>query len=79
MTDGKSQGGMKHWQVCEIPDCQNDVPTSKGICDSCAGATEQCAECGEPPKGVTMAPIMDGWSCPYCGHYNTKTYQEADR
>lgn len=32
--------------------------------------SEQCAECGEPPKGVTMHSEMDGWSCPYCGHYN---------
>jgi len=32
--------------------------------------TEQCVECGEPPRGVTMGFEMDGWSCPYCGHYN---------
>jgi ribosomal protein S27AE len=31
---------------------------------------ETCDECEKPPKGVTMAPDMDGWSCPYCGHYN---------
>lgn len=32
--------------------------------------SEQCTECGKPPKGVTMSPEMKGWSCPYCGHYN---------
>jgi len=32
--------------------------------------SEQCFECAKPPKGVTMAPNMSGWTCPYCGHYN---------
>jgi len=27
----------KHWQECEMPDCFNDVPKAKGICDDCAG------------------------------------------
>lgn len=38
----------------------------------------QCENCGESPKGVTMAPEMDGWSCPYCGHYNTTLDQVAE-
>jgi len=32
--------------------------------------TSRCKQCEKPPKGVTMRPDMDGWSCPYCGHYN---------
>lgn len=30
---------------------------------------EYCEECGEPSIGVTMWEGMEGWSCPYCGHY----------
>jgi len=26
-----------YWQECAIPDCSNDVPKAKGICDECAG------------------------------------------
>jgi len=29
--------------------------------------SEECAECGEAPKGVTMSMEIDGWSCPYSG------------
>jgi hypothetical protein len=28
---------LDHWQQCEMPECINDVPTAKGICDECAG------------------------------------------
>jgi ribosomal protein S27AE len=48
-----------------MPDGQSQGGTYRG-----RDGTEQCTECGEPPKGVTMAPGMDGWSCPFCGHYN---------
>jgi hypothetical protein len=24
---------LKHWQECEIPECRNEVPKAKGICD----------------------------------------------
>jgi len=26
-----------YWQKCEMPECTNDVPKAKGICDECAG------------------------------------------
>jgi len=26
----------EHIQQCEMPECLNDVPKSKGICDECA-------------------------------------------
>jgi DNA-directed RNA polymerase subunit RPC12/RpoP len=32
--------------------------------------SDVCEECGKPPKGVTMWEGMDGYSCPYCSHYN---------
>jgi len=25
------------WQLCEIPECRNEVPRAKGICDECMG------------------------------------------
>lgn len=28
---------LDSWQVCEIPECRNEVPKSKGICDECSG------------------------------------------
>lgn len=31
---------------------------------------DRCEDCGRKPVGVTMHPEMEGWSCPYCGHYN---------
>lgn len=37
--------------------------------------TERCEECGEGPVGVTMWPEMEGWSCPFCGHYNEVTHE----
>jgi hypothetical protein len=35
MSDGLSDGtdNLKHWQECEIPECRNEVPKAKGICD----------------------------------------------
>jgi hypothetical protein len=26
-----------YWQECEIPDCRNEVPKAKAICDECHG------------------------------------------
>jgi len=28
------------WQQCEMPECQNDVPRAKAICDECAGLSQ---------------------------------------
>lgn len=28
---------LDHWELCEMPECLNEVPKSKGICDECAG------------------------------------------
>jgi len=59
--------------TCEVPAPEkwgSDEPRLMSDGGTVEAGTEQCSECGEPPKGVTMGPDMDGWSCPYCGHYN---------
>lgn len=47
-----------------------ETPAAGEGADQSTSQTEQCQDCGEPPKGVTMGPAIDGWSCPYCGTYN---------
>lgn len=40
----QSSGGtdhLKHWQECEMPECLNEVPKAKGICDNHATGGEQ--------------------------------------
>jgi len=31
LTDGTEE--LKYWQECEMPECTNEVPTAKAICD----------------------------------------------
>jgi len=35
--DASPGRGMRYWQPCEMPECPNEVPKAKGICDDCAG------------------------------------------
>lgn len=42
-----ADGGNPHWQQCEIPDCTNEVPTSKAICDDHAGGGPPVTDGGQ--------------------------------
>jgi len=32
---------LKHWQECEVPECFNEVPKAKGICDDHAAGGDR--------------------------------------
>jgi predicted nucleic acid-binding Zn ribbon protein len=66
MSSEQSADGGQHWQQCEMPECLNEVPKAKGICD----------ECGE--KDTMRFKHTDGYTmCVECGT-NFKEHRRDD-